>query len=364
MPTKPSRHTRATSADTRATPADTRSSASASTSLVPSSDANRQFPTLDRMEQDMPRLTGAARTARLRDLADAFDRCGRGVWAWDARPGHHAPLLDSTGAPLRLLASCNHRLCPRCAPRRMAKFAKRVVALAGKAFDGPGVHVTLTREALPGETPWAIADAVLDAFHRLRRMAIWKSAVQGAVAYLHFAGAAGRHVHLHALVDAQWLDQADLLVAWRKRLKPPRSRVPAPGGGVHVERADSDEAVLRYFLRAQDAEVFADADLPGMLAWLPSRRLVSTIGNLRGKRISELRPTTAPEPGKLPRSWTNRGGRNAATGEWVAAHAVTWQASESAHRIGYGLLQPNRRAVSGPSQALPDHVNRGGSDGG
>jgi hypothetical protein len=237
----------------------------------------------------------------------------------------------------------------------MRKFATRIFKLVEDTFSGPPVAVTLTRETQTGETPAAAAEAVLSAYGRLRRMKLWKDNVDGGVAYLHFAGLDGRHVHVHAVVDAVWLDQSALLAAWRKRLTP-RSRATPPDGGVHVERVDSAEDKLRYVLRAQDADAVKNADLPGLLSWMQGRRLVVTFGSLRGKRVVEPRPTPAPSPGGAGRGRGPRGGFNAATGEWVPEGEVAWQTSERAHRIGFDLLGSGGRGGAPGAATLPDDL--------
>jgi hypothetical protein len=329
----------------------------ASAALAHSSETNRQFSAPQGHREALQRLVVAARAVRLHALADRLGRCGRGYWAWDARPGQHAPLLDADGSPVRLLASCNCRLCPACAPRRMRKLSTRISKLAEGTFAGPPVAVTLTREAQPGDTPAAAAEALLTAFGRLRRMELWKEAVGGGVACVHFAGSDGRHVHVHAVVDAVWLDQAALLAAWRKRLRPPRSRTTPPDGGAHVERVDSAEGMIKYVLRAQDSRAVKDADLPGLLSWMHGRRLVATFGSLRGKRVVEPRPTPAPNPGGTGRGRGPRGGYNAATGEWVSDAAVAWQVSDRAHQIGFGLMASRGRGDAHTAAALPDDVD-------
>lgn len=328
--------------------------APASAALAHSSETKRQFSTPEGHREVQRRLVVAALAVRLHALADRLGRCGRGYWAWDARPGQHAPLLDADGSPVRLLASCNCRLCPACAPRRLWKFAARITKLF-PASASP-VLVTLTREPLPGETPVTAAAAVLAAFYRLRRMKLWKGAVVGGVAYLHFAGLDGRHAHVHAVLDAKWLDQAELLAAWRKRLKPPGSRAASPAGGARIECADSLDAVLKYVLRAPDPDAVADADLPGLLAWMHGRHLTLTFGSLRGKRVAEPSPTPALSPGGAGRGRGPRGGFNAATGEWVPEAAVAWQVSDRAHQIGFGLMASRGRGSAHRAAALPDDV--------
>ncbi len=332
----------------------------ASTALAHSSETNPQIGCLEH-EGALRRLAQAARKACLRPVADRLAQCGRGVWAWDGRPGWHAPLLDPAGRPVRFLASCNHRLCPRCAPGRMRKLAARIAVLADAEFEGPAAFVTLTREPLAGETPAAVAGALLDAFGRFRRTKVWKSAILGGVAYVHFGGADGRHVHVHAVVDAKWVDQGALLAGWRKCLKPRGSKRAGAEGGAHIERARADENVVHYVLKAQLADKVADADLPGLLAWMQGRRLVQTFGCLHGKRVAEPKAKPAASPGSASGRRSPRGGFNSATGEWIPESAVTWQRSDLAHRVGFGLSRAGRGAAAGRTAQLPDDVEARGA---
>jgi hypothetical protein len=303
------------------------------------------------------RLALAARKAHLPRVADRLEQCARGWWAWDDRPGMHAPLLDpTTNLPIALLASCHHRLCPRCAAARARKLGRRLDALVAAEFEGPAMFITLTRESLPGESPAVAAAALLDAFTRLRRARVWSQAVRGGFAATHFEGPDGRHVHLHAVVDADWIGQDDLLAAWRRRLARCGSRTLGANGGVHLRRADSDENVTFYTLKAQLAEGVEDHDLPELMAWMHRRRLLQVFGSLRGKKVAEPKPVLAAVPASR-REGSQRAGINAATGDWVPVARISWQSSELAHRIGYGVARGGQGATVRRSTALPDEVD-------
>ncbi len=302
------------------------------------------------------RLAVAARKVHLPGVAERLEQCARGWWAWDDRPGMHAPLLDpTTNQPIALLASCHHRLCPRCAAARARKLGRRLDALIAAEFQAPAMFITLTRESLPAESPAVAAAALLDAFARLRRARVWSQAVRGGFAAMHFGGAGGRHLHLHAVVDADWIGQDDLLAAWRRRLARCGSRALGADGGVHLRRADSDENVTFYALKAQSADGMEDRDLPELMAWMHRRRLIQVFGSLRGKKVVEPKPAPAALPAPR-RAESPRAGINAATGEWVPAARVSWQSSELAHRIGYGVARGGRGAAVRRSIALPDDV--------
>jgi hypothetical protein len=273
------------------------------------------------------RLAAAARLAGLLQVADRLGTCGTGPTAWDTRPGREAPLLDlTTRRPLQLLASCRHRLCPRCAPARAAKLAARLGRLMAADFEAQAALVTLTRGRVEGEGVAAAADAILAAFGRLRRTKAWKTGIRGGFFTVEFGGGDGRHVHVHAVADAAWVDQAALLQSWRRALAPrPMGCSSAVEGGVRVERARDTAAVTRYVLKAGNGEALGDAVLPEVLRWMHGRRLMQTFGHLHGKVVADP-ADEAPRNARVPkhRPW-EKGGVNSLTGESVPPDAVEWR---------------------------------------
>lgn len=302
-------------------------------------------------------LARAARKARLPRVAERLEECGRGWWAWDDQPDAHAPILDAaTNQPVALLASCNHRLCPRCAPARSRRLGRRLDPLIAAEFKAPAKFVTLTRERLAGESPAAAAAALLEAFTRLRRAKIWSGAVRGGFSAVHFSGDDGGHVHLHAVVDADWLGQDDLLAAWRQRLTKRGKLVLGATGGVNIQQAASNENVTYYALKAQEAHAVAEHHLPELLRWMHGRRWLQVFGSLRGKRISEPKAMRPCAPLGGQRGAEQRTGINAATREWVPTSRVIWQSSELAHRIGAGMSRVSHGATYRRSEELPDNA--------
>lgn len=273
------------------------------------------------------RLAAAARLVGLVQVADRLAACGTGPTAWDARPGREAPLLDlATRRPLQVLASCRHRLCPRCAPARAAKLAARLGRLTAAEFEAQAALVTLTRGRVAGEDLAATANGILAAFTRLRRAKAWKAGIRGGFFTVEFGGGDGRHVHVHAVADAAWVDQAALLQAWRRALAPrAKGCATAVDGGIRVERARGTAAVTRYVLKAGNGEALSDAVLPEVLCWMHGRRLMQTFGHLHGKVVADPADETPTQPRSPKRRPWEKGGVNSLTGESVPPHAVEWR---------------------------------------
>lgn len=301
------------------------------------------------------RLAWAARVAHLLAVADRVGNCGKGAYLWDGRFGHHAMVIDRrTGRPICALSSCRHRLCPRCAVVRTVKIGARLVRLVSAHFERHPVFVTLTAGA-EGALPVAdMADRVLRAVGRLRRSVAWHKAVRGGFFALDFDGPGGRHVHIHACVDAHWIEHEPLLRAWRRALRKEGANG-AQNGGVHVERARDAGSVVRYCVKTISADLFGDEDLPALLWWMNRRHLVQTFGCLHGRVVAEPAPTV-PSPAALRRGVPRVSGLNAATGEPVPAGALVWQFSEQANALGALAAAGAVGALRAWPDALPDEV--------
>ncbi|MCK6575715.1 protein rep [Myxococcota bacterium] len=290
-----------------------------------------------------------ARVAGLRAVADRVEACGTGGYLYDARPGQYAMVLDRrTGLPICALSSCRHRLCVRCAPAWAAKLGTRLVRLVSAHFKHHPVFVTLTA-ATEASLPVAdAADRLIRAVGRLRGYVAWKKVVRGGVFGLDFDGPGGRHAHLHACVDAMWIDQHRLLVAWRRALRAEAAHG-AQNGGVHVERARDLADVVRYCVKTFSADQFTDEDLPALLRWMNRRHLVRTFGSLRGVKLSGPTPAVVTPGSVRPRA-PRLSGVNAATGEPVPEAALVWQFSARANHLG-------ALAASGVTGSLRMHVD-------
>lgn len=301
------------------------------------------------------RLAWGALVANLLGVADRVANCGTGAYLWDGRPGHHAMVIDRrTDQPICVLSSCRHRLCLRCAPARTAKIGARLARLVSAHFERHPVFVTLTA-ATEGDLAVAdMADRVMRAVARLRRYVAWKKAVRGGFLALDFDGPGGRHVHIHACVDAHWIEHEPLRRAWRRALHAEGANG-AQNGGVHVERARDAGSVVRYCVKTVSADLFSDADLPALLRWMNRRRLVQTFGCLHGRAVAEPAPTV-PSAAALRRGTPRVSGLNAATGEPVPAGALVWQFSDQANVLGAHAAAGVVGALRASPETLPDEV--------
>jgi hypothetical protein len=261
-------------------------------------------------------------------------------------------LDERTGRPLLRLRSCRHRLCKQCAPMLVGRHRRRLRALVTERFEYDPTLVTLTCAHCPTDSVIVLADRVVGAFARIRRVKAWKATVAGGYFVVEFAGAGGRHVHIHAVVDADRVDQVALSKAWNRALRPPGVSVhvadTAPTGAVHVERVSDRDALVAYLPKAVAADVFDPVELPAVMRWMAEHRMVGCFGHLHGTTVRdpERSHQTAPSSVELAR------GINAATGLHVPKEAIVWQFSRRAAALASDAPAP--RHGRSAAETLPD----------
>ncbi|XHR27365.1 MAG: hypothetical protein ACFUZC_15630 [Chthoniobacteraceae bacterium] len=112
--------------------------------------------------------------------------------------------------------------------------------------------LTLTRSAWPGRLSRERLRDTLHAFARMRRMRAFQR-VRGGIAALEVSRnpeSGTWHDHIHALIDAQWLDIPSLADAWKRALRE------GGQGSIHLQRLRKPQAALDYITK--NATVAAD----------------------------------------------------------------------------------------------------------
>ena len=166
-----------------------------------------------------------------RDLADKLDRIGRADLAWRVAGCHAGGSLGITldgRERVRTDTRCHvRRLCAWCARGEAARRARVLRAALLEAARRYRLQLaTLTVSNAPvGELARRV-DAVLAAWDRLRRRAVWRRVIRAAALNVettwHGAegcecGQAGTyHIHIHVIVARPWYDgTADTDLDWR-----------------------------------------------------------------------------------------------------------------------------------------------------
>lgn len=97
---------------------------------------------------------------------------------------------------------CKKRWCPVCGPKVTAARYARVAPIAAR-MQWP-LAIMLSKKN-PKDIAGCVADLAAS-FRRFRRLKFWKDRVRGGfVGYEMTHNGNGVHVHLHALIDCQWL---------------------------------------------------------------------------------------------------------------------------------------------------------------
>jgi predicted Zn-ribbon and HTH transcriptional regulator len=196
---------------------------------------------------------------------------------------------------------CKNKWCPSC-QRGLAETKAARLRFAVKRMRWP-IFLTLTQ----GNSVNIEEEDVREfrrAFGRLRHMKFWKVKVRGGVASMEVTNVGnGWHLHLHAVLDCDWLSilsepprkwhtakekawkilvaKSELQEAWRQALKAAYDPI------CHVKRADGDicQEVLKYVVKGDDLVEMRD-DIAPLIDAISTTRLVTTFGTCYGLKAA------------------------------------------------------------------------------
>lgn len=206
--------------------------------------------------------------------------------------------LEVGRRPCMCPGRCRDRLCPLCSRLRGQAVRRRVKALATKANALRFVTFTLPRDeaSLGGRI-----DKLLHAFSALRRRAFWKDRCKGGLFVIETTrGRKGEHwhVHLHVLVDGEYMAQSALKAEW--------SEVVGSEAIVDIRAAYSREKavnyVCKYVSKGSDVDAWDDVVICEYAEGVHRRRLMGTFGGWHKADVNEQREDD--EPDELPRHGT------------------------------------------------------------
>jgi hypothetical protein len=244
--------------------------------------------------------------------------------------GHHLLFARSPDKPDRELVqafTCQHRLCPICAPLRSSDLRDQIGAMlsmaiergrrgllkstaakapwwSGKLMNLVPLHLTLTVKNCDWDELPKLMKGMGKAFTRMTRTKAFKNAVVGCVRAIEFTkgrdGKAHPHLHVLLLVDADTYFKKDVLAAdsryidhdqwvqmWRKSMVldyDPSVRIkrfrPKEGQKITVEFSAAIE-LCKYVTKPDKKVPLSGDELAWILQSIDGRRLLESYGCCR-----------------------------------------------------------------------------------
>jgi len=199
------------------------------------------------------------------------------------------------GDRMEVSKGCAKRWCPVCGPKVAAKRYHRIAPIARRMQWPLSVMLTVRN---PAGIKGSVA-MLADKFRQFRRTKFWQKCVKGGfVGYELTHNGNGAHVHLHALVDCEWLAvatprparghthteiarlcqlaQAELSAVWAAYLEQPQAVV-------WVRRADRNALAetIKYPFKPSDFKKLK-CSLSEIIDEIDAGRRVATFGNCHG----------------------------------------------------------------------------------
>lgn len=210
-----------------------------------------------------------------RDRIERFEKCGS-----DCIIQRHS----ETGE-IRLLANyCGDRFCTPCCTARGHRIERELLKLAtGRQLK----FATFTRRD-DGLPLLEALDHLRASWRRLRQQAFWNKNVNAAAYAIEITrgkSGTGWHVHIHALLDARFLDQR----VWSENWKLATGGSPVMHIRAVIDTKRDVAYVCKYATKALHPSVLKDKEstVEAMIA-LRGRRLVGTLGAWHDLDISGI----------------------------------------------------------------------------
>ncbi len=121
---------------------------------------------------------------------------------------------SAVGVPAVRMHRCRDRLCQICQRYRRIQTTERVLAMVRSMTSPKLLTLTLADDGAPLSDR---LDRLVASYRRLRQRTIWSANVEGAAAVMEITrGQSNRHwhVHLHVLIDAEYIPQHVLSAEW------------------------------------------------------------------------------------------------------------------------------------------------------
>lgn len=257
----------------------------------------------------------------------------------------------ATGTVRPWMNLCGSRLCPFCGHGRILKVAGQIAEHI-RHMTAPK-SLTLTARDIDGH----LADRIKlfkKAFRKLRQAELWKSTVRGGIYAVESTRNpdTGRwHVHLHIIIDSDYLHWQTLLAAWSQAI---------PGGERiwirQITKADlAANHLAKYVSKPPAFQAWPDHAIIEYARSVNGARMLQTFGATYGKPIDESPPQAGPSPDRysvsVPRlvKLARRGVQEAR--DLVASIATRWPVFAPFVRYALKDLPVNRH--SPPAEDVP-----------
>lgn len=172
---------------------------------------------------------------------------------------------------------CDLFYCPQCASRLQKERAEQVAWWAAEVRQPK--HVVLTVRNFQNLTP-EVVDWFRDCWSKLRRSKFASNWRGGFYRFEITNEGKGWHLHLHALVDALWIDQFRLKEQWRKN---------TDGAGYIVKVKDARgtdylHEVTKYVVKGHQLAAWKPQQILEFVTAFTGKRTFGVFGSLYGKR--------------------------------------------------------------------------------
>lgn len=227
----------------------------------------------------------------LRKRATKLSWCGWSPWL----------TLDSSGHVGLHIRRCRERACPLCQARRADEARRRAEQLTQRMDACRFVTLTLRADNA------SLTDRLLRlraAWKQLRRLRWWCDRVTGGFYGVEVTrGREGKHwhVHLHALVDGQYLDQRTLSDLWLQCT----GNSPIVDVRAVPARRQAARYVSKYVTKPASLERWTDEQIVEWTRAVHGQRLLQAFGHLHGSTLdpADANETLPPETARYPADW-------------------------------------------------------------
>lgn len=184
---------------------------------------------------------------------------------------------DNCGLRRKFWNRCENLYCPECQPRLSAERREGVEWWCNLARQPK--HIVLTCRNTETLTEQHIRDFKA-AFKSLRRSTFAKNWEGGFYSLEVTNEGRGWHLHLHAIIEARWIDSGKLAIEWAKRVGQHFAIVKV----LDVREKSYLKEVTKYAVKGSDMASWSAPDIAAFIDAFGNTRTFGVFGNLFGKR--------------------------------------------------------------------------------
>ncbi len=172
---------------------------------------------------------------------------------------------------------CELKFCPECQPR-LAADREKIIAWWLQSVDQPKL-MTLTVKNVPDFSPGHVEE-FQKWWKNLRNRKFADNWIGGFYSLEVTKEANGWHLHLHALIDARWIDQTQLSIEWQSVTN---------GQGYIVDVRDArahayQKHVKKYVVKGHQLAIWKPEEIATLIDAFEGKRCFGVFGSLYGMR--------------------------------------------------------------------------------